>query len=127
MMQDVSVSSPLPAMPLQQTPQSAFNFTYVKEGDEQPPAVNPGQYQQPMMPMQMPMQVFNPMMMNQGGMNPMIMQPVYGMGMTMHMPNQGVPSAQQPAAPRPANREQNPPVAKTPVPMVPSVVVKSKK
>lgn len=127
MMQDVPVSSPLPAMPLQQTPQSAFNFTYVKEGDEQPPAVNPGQYQQPMMPMQMPMQVFNPMMMNQGGMNPMIMQPVYGMGMTMHMPNQGVPSAQQPAAPRPANREQKPRVAKTPVPMVPSVVVKSKK
>ncbi len=142
MMKDIPMQSPPQIMPVQQTSRSAFNFSYVKEGEEQPeekkeahlppPPMNPmaaipGYFLPPgppvhMMPPHMiPSNILPPHMLP-----PHMAPPMYGMigNQSMTGPPPSVPGK---GAPAKSDKTTTAPSAKKAAPMVPSVVVKAKK
>ena len=146
MMKDIPLPPPPQVMPAQQTSRSAFNFSYVKEGEEQPeekkeahpppPLVNtmavmPGYFLPPGPPVHMmPMHMIPPHMLP-----PHMAPPMYGM--IVNQPMTGPPppvsgnGTRQDRVFRPTNLKANEatttPSAKKAAQMVPSVVVKAKK
>ena len=113
MMKDIQSMPPPPprVMPMPQSSRPAFNFSYVKEGDEEIKQVLP------------PSQMMNPMVTMPAYMIPPQMIPPYGMMMNQHMSGPFPPVAGN-GAPLMANTTT---VSKSSMPMVPSVDVKSKK
>jgi hypothetical protein len=113
MMKDIQSMPPPPpqVMPMPQASRPAFNFSYVKEGDEEIKQVLP------------PSQMMNPMVTMPAYMIPPQMIPPYGMMMNQHMSG-SFPQVAGNGAPLMANTTT---VSKSSMPMVPSVVVKSKK
>jgi hypothetical protein len=112
MMKDIQSMPPPPQrMPMPQASRPAFNFSYVKEGEEEKTVILP------------PPLMMNPMVTMPAYMMPPQMIPPYGM-----MMNQGPPSqVAGNGAPLMANTATTETAAKKSMPMVPSVVVKSKK
>ena len=130
MMMKDPMPPPPSAMPMARAPASAFNFAYVKEGDEQPesaamppPPPPPPPAMMMMNPMAPPMpQYYPPQGMPM--MQPQMMQPMPGMnGPSPQAPN-GTTQTQTPSSKPKAKPSTS---AKKSAPMVPSVVVKSKK
>jgi hypothetical protein len=142
MMKDIPMPPPPQVMPVQQTSRSAFNFSYVKEGEEQPeeekhsdlppPPVNPmavmpGYFLPPGPPMHMmPPHMISSNMMPLHMLPPHMAPPMYGMifnqpmtGSSPPIPGRGTPAKSEKAT--------TAPTAKKAAPMVPSVVVKAKK
>ncbi|KAL7542662.1 hypothetical protein ACHAXR_012108 [Thalassiosira sp. AJA248-18] len=133
MMMNKEIPMPPPPQVVPVQARSAFNFTYIKEGEEPPQQAAQQQPPPPMNPMPPPAmmpQYFPP----QGPMPPHMVPPhmmpqMYGM--SPHPPVAGNGTAQAPA-PRSASKPKSKKTpSTTPVkkaaPMVPSVVVKAKK
>mmetsp|Transcript_9545 Transcript_9545/g.21532 ORF Transcript_9545/g.21532 Transcript_9545/m.21532 type:complete len:1579 (+) Transcript_9545:123-4859(+) len=146
MMKEIPMPPPPQVMPVQQATGSAFNFSYVKEGDEQPeepqkgaqPPMNPmppamaPQYFPPQGPPvhMMPPHMMAPNMMPPHMMPPNMMPQMHGMNVNQQMARPPPPVAGNGTTQARASRASKPEAKKTAkkaAPMVPSVVVKAKK
>jgi len=150
MLNDISMPPPPQVVPVQQATQSAFNFSYIKEGEEQPESeAQPQPTGQPpmmmstmppaMMPQYFPSQVLPVHIVPPNMMPPHMMPPMYGMNMNQNQPiasplppgaasNGTITQAQTPRPSKPkASTTTSATPRKTSNPMVPSVVVKAKK
>lgn len=139
MMKDMPMPPPPQVMPVQQATGSAFNFSYVKEGEEpeqpqQMPQQPPPMMMNSMPPPAMMQQYFPPQGPPMHMIPPHMMAPMYGMNnQPMMMP--AAPMAgngtTQVVASYPSEPRENTTSAASPAqkvgPMVPSVVVKAKK
>ena len=129
MMQDNQFSAPPPMIPLQTAPRSAFNFTYVKEGEDQPTQEI---QQHSMMSHIHPMGMGMPNFFPPQGVPLQMMPPMsYGMGGNPPITNQANPEGGKSKPKTPAKRDPKSGTSTTPgkkpAAIVPSVVVKSKK
>jgi len=131
MMKDIPMPPPPQVMPVQQTTRTAFNFSYVKEGEEpetQPPLP---MMTNPMPPPAMMPQYFPPQGQHMHMMPPHMMPPMYGVNnQSMMSPPTPVVAGNgttQAHASRTSKPNANITTAKKSAPMVPSVVVRAKK
>jgi hypothetical protein len=152
MMKDIPMPPPPQGMPAQQTSRSAFNFSYVKEREEQPEekkeahpppplgnpmAVMPGYFLPPVPPVHMmPLHMIPPNILPPHMLPPHMAPPMYGMIVNQPMTGPPPPVAgngtHQDRVFRPSNFQANESTStlsakKAAQIMIPSVVVKAKK
>eukprot|EP00569_Conticribra_weissflogii_P007667 CAMPEP_0171333012 /NCGR_PEP_ID=MMETSP0878-20121228/3752_1 /TAXON_ID=67004 /ORGANISM="Thalassiosira weissflogii, Strain CCMP1336" /LENGTH=1566 /DNA_ID=CAMNT_0011833895 /DNA_START=148 /DNA_END=4848 /DNA_ORIENTATION=+ len=136
MIEEEQVNFPPPYLPEQAAPKSVFNFTYIKEGEEQPLSVNLADQHHPVM--------YHPQMGIPNFFTPgapmQMMPPMYGMNGHPHMTgHQPIPIHMNQPNPEIASGKPKTPVKRDPkscgsgtqgkksASIVPSVVVKAKK